>query len=525
MALGLALGAAGAAPDSTGSAVYAESEGTLTVGSKTAKTVTVHIDKDSKVLLTLPQDSIAKDKKFTEHIEEAAGKLGAHPSLSVNGTTFNAYYNAKEELSYPANCALIMQTLVDKGEVIVAGGDSYKATLGFTSDGKVLIDYVRIEPYIAVSGHNLYPWGINSYFENSGAVLYFNDKLGYPVDIPASSTVYTIQDGKVVSRSKGGTFEPGKGEALLVINSGFDFSTNIGATVKMKLNIAPTFGSSADWNKITTAIACGPFLLADGEIKTSINSETAEKMGNDFVAGRTFAAVDYGNNLTIGVVSASPNQIAEALKAAGYKDAMLLDGGGSSALSSSTKLYSNPGRLLSNVLHILESGVETAEIPFTDVKKVAYYYDAVKWAYENNITKGESATKFGPSSLCTRGQVVTFLWRSAGEPEPKKTENIFTDIKESDYFYKAVLWAIEKGITNGASPTEFEPETACLNEHILTFIWRYKGEPEKTADAPKYYSDAMSWAGRAGMLEGVGTVDPEWACPRANVVQFLYKCK
>lgn len=89
--------------------------------------------------------------------------------------------------------------------------------------------------------------------------------------------------------------------------------------------------------------------------------------------------------------------------------------------------------------------------PFTDVKETAYYYDAVTWAVEKGVTNGTSATTFGPNNNCTRGHVVTFLWRASGSPEPTKTQNPFKDVKSTQYYYKAVLWAVEKGITTGIS--------------------------------------------------------------------------
>ena len=164
------------------------------------------------------------------------------------------------------------------------------------------------------------------------------------------------------------------------------------------------------------------------------------------------------------------------------------------------------------------------ENPFEDVEYGTYYHDAVLWAYENGITTGTTATKFAPASTCTRGQVVTFLWRAMGEPEPETTENPFTDVAESDYFYKAVLWAVENGITTGTSATKFSPATTCSNAHILTFIWRTFGEPEKTGEG-EWYTDAVNWAEAGGLLDGIyeGEFDPTADCPRSDVVTYLYR--
>ena len=110
--------------------------------------------------------------------------------------------------------------------------------------------------------------------------------------------------------------------------------------------------------------------------------------------------------------------------------------------------------------------------PFKDVPADAYYTEAVLWAVENGITNGKSRTKFGVGDPCTREQVVTFLWRAEGEPEPTSAANPFKDVSETDYFYKAVLWAVEKGITKGTSKTRFSPAKTCTRGQVVTFLHR-----------------------------------------------------
>ncbi len=167
--------------------------------------------------------------------------------------------------------------------------------------------------------------------------------------------------------------------------------------------------------------------------------------------------------------------------------------------------------------------------PFTDVSGTDYFKDAVYWAYNScpQITDGTSRTTFSPTRTCTRGQVVTFLWRAMGEPEPVTTTNPFTDVKASDYFYKPVLWAVEQGITDGTSPTSFSPGVTCRNNHILTFIWRAVGRPGDTGaeKTQQWYQDALDWAVSNRLLDGTFTGDfnVNGDCPRANVVEYLYR--
>ena len=169
--------------------------------------------------------------------------------------------------------------------------------------------------------------------------------------------------------------------------------------------------------------------------------------------------------------------------------------------------------------------------PFTDVPADAYYYDPVLWAYENGVTKGTSDTEFSPTATCTRGQVVTFLWRAKGCPEPTSTVNPFTDVKETDYFYKAVLWAVENGITNGTDVGIFAPNNTCSSGHVLTFLWRANGQPAaagvSTFDAAndgQWYSAAVAWADTTGLLSGVGDGFAVMnQSPRSDIVTYLYR--
>ena len=174
-----------------------------------------------------------------------------------------------------------------------------------------------------------------------------------------------------------------------------------------------------------------------------------------------------------------------------------------------------------------------AENPFTDIRESAYYHDPVLWAVANNVTNGTSAATFSPDEGCTRAQVVTFLWRAAGKPDPASSENPFSDVKEGAYYYNAVLWAVENGITNGTSDKTFSPDETCTRAQIVTFLWRYEEQPASAgtsnpfADVKPnaYFGSAVLWAVETGITNGTSatTFDPEDTCTRAQVVTFLYR--
>ncbi|MBQ7475639.1 MAG: S-layer homology domain-containing protein [Clostridia bacterium] len=172
---------------------------------------------------------------------------------------------------------------------------------------------------------------------------------------------------------------------------------------------------------------------------------------------------------------------------------------------------------------------------FADVVRGAYYEEPVTWAVVNGITAGTGKTTFSPEDGCTRGQVVTFLWRAAGEPEPTASTNPFRDVKSGDYFYKAVLWAVENGVTQGTGGNTFSPDDYCTRGQIVTFLWRSAGEPEPTArsnpfrdvDGGDYFYKAVLWAVEKGITLGTGerTFSPGDTCTRAQIVTFLYRNK
>lgn len=173
--------------------------------------------------------------------------------------------------------------------------------------------------------------------------------------------------------------------------------------------------------------------------------------------------------------------------------------------------------------------------PFEDVAESKYYYTPVLWAYYHNpqITSGTSDTTFSPNATCTRAQIVTFLWRAAGSPEPTTINNPFDDVKSDKYYYKAVLWAAETGVTSGTSDTTFSPNASCTRSQVVTFLWRFAGSPDPTTaanpftDVPdgKYYTKAVLWAAEKGVTAGTSdtTFSPNQTCTRGQIVTFLYR--
>ena len=171
---------------------------------------------------------------------------------------------------------------------------------------------------------------------------------------------------------------------------------------------------------------------------------------------------------------------------------------------------------------------------FVDVATGSYYEDAVDWAVENGITKGTDDTHFSPDGICTRAQAVTFLWRTAGSPKPETRTMPFTDVPVGSYYYDAVLWAVENGITKGTSDTTFSPNMTCTRAQIVAFLWRSEKSPAAGSrnlfadvKSSAYYADAVLWAAKEDITKGTTntTFSPNTDCTRSQIVTFLWRCK
>jgi uncharacterized repeat protein (TIGR02543 family) len=204
-----------------------------------------------------------------------------------------------------------------------------------------------------------------------------------------------------------------------------------------------------------------------------------------------------------------------------YKDEALTDKVSKITLDKNTTVYAK----------WIESLVKKPN-PFIDVAENSYYHDAVMWAVEEGITSGTSANTFSPETITTRAQMVTFLWRTVGMPEAKLANSNFNDMDKDSYYYKAVLWAEENGVTVGTSSTTFSPEEKVTRGQVVSFLWRLDGKTASSSVNPfidinngMYYYEAILWAVDKGITYGTSEVEysPDAPCLRAHIVTFLYR--
>ena len=186
-----------------------------------------------------------------------------------------------------------------------------------------------------------------------------------------------------------------------------------------------------------------------------------------------------------------------------------------------------PASKVSVEANFVKSAVSTG---FADVPANAFFADAVKWAVDKGVTNGLTETMFGPYEPCTRGQIITFLWRAAGSPEPKNASS-FTDVPANAYYAKAVAWAVENGITNGMTETTFAPDATCTRGQSVTFLYRALGKKVESGanftdvKSNAFYADAVNWAVASDVTNGTSntTFSPNATCTRAEIVTFLYR--
>lgn len=370
----------------------------------------------------------------------------------------------------------------------------------------------------------------------------------------SGGTVSAAPDGTITLNTATGAKYSGKGETLPTVKDDGTVTLPAGAvvtlpngttyTVTEETNLDLTSHNEHTWDAgvVTTAPSysstgtrtyactiCGetktetiPALTGGGGTSTYAVSVDSAKNGSVTVSPKNASR---GSTVTITVKPDS-----------GYElDALTVTDSKGSELKLTDKgngkyTFTMPASKVTVEVTFVEEEAPITVPTFVDVPADAYFADAVAWAVENDITNGTSATTFSPNMSCTRAQMVTFLWRAAGSPKATGN-NPFTDLDSSAYYYDAVLWAIENGVTNGTSATTFSPDATVTRGQTVTFLYRANGSPAASGNsfadvsADSYYADAVAWAVAEAITNGTGdnTFSPDADCTRGQIVTFLYR--
>ena len=462
------------------------------------------------------------DSEASVHMTGALARTGEQLTMDVaqgndgNGRSTAAITLRNNSLQ-PQNSAELVATLLDAAGTVLEtqmtgisgaiSGETFRTeTVTFSQLG------TRVVVRAAVSGDDILTFeglavGLGDFTANGTNYTYTLQN-----DSGATSTLVTAVSGSGEPVSINGQALPTGGSATVAIpNSGTtDIVVGIGAKT-YTLTILRNSGTGGNEG-------------GGGGSSSPSYSITVDKTKNGTITVSPRNA-SHGDTVTI---TATPDK--------GYELEMLkvLDRSGD-ALKLTEKNGKYTFKMPSGKVTIKASFVE--EVPeqiFKDVPANAYYYEAVKWAQEKGITGGIGNGLFGPNDPCTRAQIVTFLWRAAGSPKPETRAMPFTDVPVGSYYYDAVLWAVENDITKGTSDTTFSPNMTCTRAQIVAFLWRSEKSPAAGTANPfadvkstAYYADAVLWAVKENITKGTTntTFSPGADCTRAQIVTFLWRCK
>ena len=462
------------------------------------------------------------DSEASVHMTGALARTGERLTMDVTqGNDGNGHSTAaitlRNNCLQSQNSAELVATLLDAAGAVL---ETKKASIGGVIPGETsqakTVTFSRLGTRVVVRA--AVPGDDMLTFEGLAVGL---------GDFTANGTnyTYTLQNDSGATSTLV-TAVSGNGESVSI--NGQDLSTGGSATVAIPnsgtTDIVVKIGAKTYTLTILRNSGTGGMTGGGGGSSSPSYSITVDKTKNGTITVSPRNA-SHGDTVTI---TATPDK--------GYELEMLkvLDRSGD-ALKLTEKNGKYTFKMPSGKVTIKASFVEEAsEQIFKDVPANAYYYEAVKWAQEKGITGGIGNGLFGPNDPCTRAQIVTFLWRAAGSPEPETRAMPFTDIPVGSYYYDAVLWAVENDITKGTSDTTFSPNMTCTRAQIVAFLWRSEKSPAAGTANPfadvkstAYYADAVLWAAKEDITKGTTntTFSPGADCTRAQIVTFLWRCK
>lgn len=488
--------------------------------------------------ITLGSGSVNKDMAAAEHMT-AASKLKGKVIASVNGALFNAYYDAKTILSFPSNCARTYGVIIQNGQSVKGAGTA--PLLAFTSDGKALIDRVKVNVSITLRRKDTVGiWGVNDYYTDAASVVLITPECGYSVALQTGAVVVHIKNAAVVSvEENAASAFCAAGEKLVIYNSGawanslkYSIQPKIGNSAEITTTLTPDrTENQADWNKVVTAVGVNPWLLQGGKDVFDQNGTMEAKMAKDYTAQRTFAAVKADGTLLIGETSGTFASIIAYLQSQGYVDAIALDGGASSMLNAGGTYKQSAGRKLTNVLHIVDYGSASAlpkqtanpDIVTPDNWAVGFIDTAYSQglvpsgfdlAAKQNITRAEFCqlcykyleTVLDPADLTSRLNSCGISYRDA--------EASFTDIGND--CHNAIVQAYRLNIVSGKGGGKFDSFASITREEAATMLsklgdmlgFEYVRESTEFPDAAEFSSYAPGFIDktyRYGMMDGTNT--------------------
>ena len=424
------------------------------------------------------------------------------------------------------------------GDIAVSGSDT------FTVVPKTGLSAGTYTATVTVSGGNSITVNFNVSFTVNAASPTYSIALSPSgtQTFTAATVGYGAQTAKTITVSNTGTGATGALTVALSGSNANSFELNktsigdIAVSGSDTFTVVPKTGLSAGTYTATVTVSGNNSITASFDVSFTVNP--AGGSGGGGGGGYTYYTIKAtagvnGSISPTGSVSVREgrDQIFTITPDKGYAVSNVkIDGKSIGAVRSYT--FENVRKTHTIEVIFMKANGNPQTGVFVDVATGSYYEDAVDWAVESGITKGTDDTHFSPDGICTRAQAVTFLWRAAGSPAAKSSTMPFTDVKAGSYYYDAVLWAVENGITKGTSDTMFSPDANCSRAQIVTFLWRSQKSPAAGTANPfadvkstAYYADAVLWAVKEDITKGTTntTFSPDADCTRAQIVTFLWR--
>ncbi|WP_409968212.1 phosphodiester glycosidase family protein [Bengtsoniella intestinalis] len=528
---------------------YATSSSAVTYEEKTVDGITMKVvivdqtNPNIETKVVLEDSTLGTTDSFYDIVAEQDAVV------SINGNFFTAYDTYKEPIG----------NLMSEGEMLYSSAGM--PNFGVTTDGELLFGIPGYFIYLTFenSGQSFLAYDVNLVGQYDGLLRLYTAAYGSSVNITTAGTVYVFQNdvftgSQAVSAGTTVTI-PSNGMVLFQYQGAESWAypvnvdSYIGKTVDVSYFLKTGDSDTVaefEGKTLESILSGNVYLVKNGAVLADMvygSEGSSDSRWTESAARTAIGQLVDGRLVMVSTASATLKGLASAMVSLGCTEAINLDGGASRAMAVDGTVVVPAGRELTVTFHVYDTGAVTVPVveeepvieepvalhPFTDVVEGSYYEDAVVWALETGVTTGMTDTTFVPADSCTRGQVVTFLWRACGEPAPAITENPFTDVDASSPYYTAILWAVGEGITTGATETTFEPSTVCTTGQVLTFLYRANGAPEvgdsdwATQYPNRYFTDALAWAGNAGLLSAVTeSINPDGDSPRAYVVTYLY---
>ena len=436
-----------------------------TIAGKTANIVGVDMVPGRTGVVSLANTSVVETLPV-KSIIDAENAKGHTVVAAMNGGFFNSY--TKGTQVYPGNCPLIMNAVVKDGVLIHSGNT---ATLGFTADGKAMVDWVTLKYQIKLgNGFTIGgDWGVNTYSTDPWAIMLFDEHLTLPVEVPASSTMFYIQGGQVTRVVSGGSLTVPAGTHVLVYNSsvyaeerGHDRLPEAGMSADIQLTASGT-SRDAEWANVRDALVGGPLLVkngvnvVDGEGNQGFYSDPKQRP--DVAAARTFVGINSSGGLIMGSVSATFRQIADWMVSQGIREGLAMDGGGSCMLYANGSFLQS-GRNLASVLAIVDtgSGAQTPAdpVPTTPAGPSSWAVAEIQKAVDAGLVPQDIQS--GYQSPISRQDFCRLIWEMLKkQPGMEQKAQAGAQVDFSDTSNEAVLSCARLGIIGGVGEGRFEP--------------------------------------------------------------------